>query len=273
MTMEHGAGRSPELGESRGAGHVPPRTGTAAGAPGAARFGAGGRGLIGAAVRTLLFDIWTEEFLTRHPGGTVVDLGAAPGTRFERLDNGTAHWYEFGHSAPEPDLRSAPGGSVAARGRRHRMAMDPADPVWTGTWTEAVRASPGPYFLIAEAVPPHWGAEQIRQVFRTAAARLPGAHFAVETAAPGTPDLHDLRETHDAPRPAGGPTGWHCTDPAEPESWYDGIRLTQSCTLARLPAAVSARIPMPQRGMLRAMATVMRRQVQSYRFNRYLLGG
>jgi O-methyltransferase involved in polyketide biosynthesis len=39
-------------------------------------------------LRTAMFDEWIKDLLSRHPEGTVVEIGAGLNTRFERLDNG-----------------------------------------------------------------------------------------------------------------------------------------------------------------------------------------
>ncbi|GAA2252095.1 class I SAM-dependent methyltransferase [Streptomyces amakusaensis] len=248
--------------------HRAPRAAEAADAldeDGAVRFG-GARGPIGPTTRTLLFDTWIEDFLGRHPAGTVVEFGTGPSTRFERLDNGTVHWFDLGL----PEVTTLGHAFGEDTGRRRAIAASVTDP----GWVDAVRASPGPYFLVGESTLIRLAKEQVRDVFRMAAERLPGAHLALETAS-GRTDGHDGHEGHESHEVLGGPAArprWRCEDPAEPEGWHDSIALAQSCTFARLPAAVSARLPMAQRGMLRAMATVMRRQIQACRFNLYRLG-
>ncbi|MFF8960742.1 class I SAM-dependent methyltransferase [Streptomyces sp. NPDC014894] len=277
--MAHRDSRPPESEDVQEAAHAPRRARAAGsrprgGAPGAPRPADpadfpdrdltrldGARGLIGSTIRTLLFDTWTEEFLDRHPHGTVVELGAGSGTRFERLDNGTVHWFDV----DLPEVRRPARTVSADTDRRRSLAVSATDP----GWIDAVRRSPGPYFLVAEAVLIQLERTQVREVFRLAAEGLPGARLALETASgrmAGRPDGHDVLGK------VAARMRWGCDDPAEPEGWHDSVSLAQSCTLARLPAAVSSRMPMAQRGMLRAMATVMRRQIQDCRFNLYTIG-
>lgn len=230
---------------------------------------AGGRGLLGANIRTLLFDTWVQDFLTEHPQGTVIELGMGHKLRSERLDNGTGHWFDLDLDRELPDTRRV------RRTLRHdpRRSRTIAASVTDPSWIEAVRQSPGPYFLVAEAVPLHLDEGQVRQVFRMLAQQLPGAHLALETASGwmmDSPDSPDSPDVHG--RVAVTRMRWRCDDPAEPERWHPDIALARTCTFARLPAAVSRRIPQRQRGMLRAMATVMLRQIQGYRFNLYELG-
>ncbi len=48
-----------------------------------------------ATLRTAIFDVPVRDFLSRHPEGTVVEIGAGLNTRFERLDNGAVHWFDL----------------------------------------------------------------------------------------------------------------------------------------------------------------------------------
>ncbi|MDO3399909.1 class I SAM-dependent methyltransferase [Mycolicibacterium neoaurum] len=54
-----------------------------------------GPSLPGSVIRTSIFDGWVAEFLTEYPSGTVVELGAGLNTRFDRLDNGRASWFDL----------------------------------------------------------------------------------------------------------------------------------------------------------------------------------
>ncbi|GAA4059969.1 hypothetical protein [Streptomyces shaanxiensis] len=95
--------------------------------------------------------------------------------------------------------------------RRHTLAASVTDPAWA----EAVRASPGPYFLVAEAVLVHLDEDQVRSVFDLVAERLPGAELTLETASSYVVDRQDV---------------------------------------------------------LRAMTVLRRREIESYRLNRYRVG-
>ena len=58
------------------------------------RFGQRRR-VVGCSLRSAMFDVWVRDFVLRHPEGTVVEIGAGLNTRFERLDNGSIHWYDL----------------------------------------------------------------------------------------------------------------------------------------------------------------------------------
>ncbi|MFE5856308.1 class I SAM-dependent methyltransferase [Streptomyces sp. NPDC056500] len=220
----------------------------------------GARGEIGSNVRTLLFDTWVHDFLTQHPTGTVVDIGSGLATRFQRLDNGTVNWFDL---TPAATLRT----DLHDQASKRRSTLTTS--VTDSSWIDDVRQSPGPYFVAAEAALMSLDEDDVRRVIRMIVERLPGAYLALDTASSW---LVDNQDGHDVLGKVTARLRWRCDDPTRVAQWHPGLTLTQSCTFARLPAAVSRRISQPQRGMLRAMAAVMRRQIQDYRFNLYQLG-
>jgi O-methyltransferase involved in polyketide biosynthesis len=222
----------------------------------------GAKSLLGANLRTLLFDLWVRDFLDRHPSGTVVEIGTGLNTRFERLDNGTVHWFDL----DLPDVIALRRNFFEDTDRRRMLAASVTD----SDWLEEVRSSsPGPYFLAAEAVLIYLEEEQVRSVLRQVGERLPGAHLALETAAAR---MIDAQDSHDVLAGMAARMRWSCDDPRAVEHWQPGLRLTDSRTLAHLPAPVARQLPLPLRLALRFMATVRRRDIEAYRFNLFRFG-
>ena len=58
------------------------------------KYGRGWGGRV-TVLRTVIFDGWVSDFLTAHPGGTVVELGTGLNTRFERVGHSQAHWIDL----------------------------------------------------------------------------------------------------------------------------------------------------------------------------------
>ncbi|MEV0936282.1 class I SAM-dependent methyltransferase [Streptomyces phaeochromogenes] len=217
----------------------------------------GAKSLLGANLRTLLFDLWVRDFLERHPSGTVVEIGTGLNTRFERLGNGTVHWFDL----DLPDVIALRRGFFEDTDRRRMIAASVTDP----GWMEEVRSSsPGPYFLAAEAVLIYLEEELVRSVFRQIAERLPGARLALETAASG---MVDTQDSHDVLAKVAARMRWSCDSPGALEHWQPGLSLTDSRTLAHLPAPVARRLAFHHRVLLRVMATIRRRDIEAYRFN------
>ncbi|PWG07165.1 class I SAM-dependent methyltransferase [Streptomyces sp. V2] len=216
----------------------------------------GARSLVGANLRTLLFDHWVRQFLTAHPSGTVVEIGTGLNTRFERLDNGKVHWFDL----DLPDVAALRHRYFDDTPRRHILPASVTDP----SWTEAVRNSPGPHFLVAEAVLIYLDEPGVRAVLDLIATQLPGSRLAFETAAS---HMLDHQNTHDVLAKVSARMSWRCDDPTLIEHWRPGLHLTNSCTFANLPDPVRRELPLSYRTLLRAMSTVRRRDIEAYRFN------
>jgi len=77
----------------------------------------------------------------------------------------------------------------------------------------------------------------------------------------------DTQDSHDVLAKVAARMRWSCDDPGAIEHWQPGLGLTDSRTLAHLPAEVSHRLSLPYRALLRVMATIRRRDIEAYRFN------
>ena len=98
------------------------------------------RRVVGCALRTAMFDEWVKDFLSRHPEGTVVEIGAGLNTRFERLDNGAVHWFDL----DLPDTVELRQKFFTDSGRRVTLAASVLDPRLDGRgasepWTLLLR--------------------------------------------------------------------------------------------------------------------------------------
>ena len=96
------------------------------------------RRVVACALRGVMFDEWIPEFLGRHPAGTVVEIGAGLNTRFERLDNGSLHWFDL----DLPDVVELRRKFFRDSGRRMTLSGSVLDP----GWMTVVRQSPGLFF-------------------------------------------------------------------------------------------------------------------------------
>jgi O-methyltransferase involved in polyketide biosynthesis len=219
------------------------------------RFGQRPRVLL-CALRCALFDAMVSSFLERHPAGTVVEIGAGLNTRFERLDNGCVHWYDL--DLPDTvDLRRR---FFSDSERRVTLASSVLDPAWI----ETVRRSPGPYFLVAEAVFIYLEEAQVKTALGQIASGFPQVAIAFDTAARraverGNRD-HEQRQLAARFR-------WACDDPTAIEDWNIGLRLTESRTVADLPDCVWPRLSLMLRANLRFVGRFFPQLVQAYRFN------
>ena len=146
--------------------------------------------LAGTSMRTRLMDGFVSNFLKAHPHGTVVEIGAGLNTRYERLDNGSAHWFEL-------DLPD----SMELRRRffedTERRTMIAASALETD-WIDIVATAPGPYCFVSEAVLIYLEGVQVEQVMKRLAKRFPGAWVVMDTTSPKMVDeqaKHDVMKT------------------------------------------------------------------------------
>ena len=126
-------------------------------------------------LRSAMYDEWVAEFVRRNPHGTVVEIGAGLNLRFERLDNGTVHWFDLGL----PDVVELRRKLFSDSERRRTLASSVLD----AGWVAAVRQSPGPYFFVAEAVFVYLPEADVKAALAQIARSFSGASIALDTAA------------------------------------------------------------------------------------------
>jgi O-methyltransferase involved in polyketide biosynthesis len=219
--------------------------------------------LLGACLRTLLFDHWVRRFLADHPDGTVVEVGTGLNTRFDRVDNGRVHWIDL-------DLPDA----IALRRRffgadEERRSMVAASVLDTG-WLDEVAKLPEPWFFAVEAVLPYLAEDQVRRLVGELARRFPGSWLATDiasTAMVAEQDDHDVLSTMAARM------DWACDDPRALESWAPGVRLAESVTFDRLPDELVTGFSRARREWLRMAAEAAPEKFAAYPLNLYALRG
>ncbi|MEU6585522.1 class I SAM-dependent methyltransferase [Nocardia sp. NPDC046763] len=222
-----------------------------------ARFD-GGRSLSGTVLRTSIIDAWVQDFLERHPGGTVVEIGAGLNTRFERVDNGRVHWVDL----DLPDAMAVRAQFFVESERRRMVAASVLDE----SWVAVVKTLPAPYFFISEGVLVYLEQPQVRCAVTLIAENFPGADLAMDTAGRW---MIDHQDGHDAMKQVTARMRWACDDPAEVEGWGIGLRLLESGDLSRIPARLRDRVPVARRTVLRVVSLVFRQRFGGYKLNHY----
>jgi O-methyltransferase involved in polyketide biosynthesis len=225
-----------------------------------ARFD-GVQSLIGAVLRTVLFDHWVRAFLTENPSGTVVELGTGLNTRYDRLDNGRAQWFDL----DLPDVIALRRSFFTDTERRRMIAASLVD----DGWLETVAQAPAPYFFAAEAVLLYLTEADVRYVVDLLTENFPGAWLALDTAGSG---IVDTQDEHDALGKMTARMRWSCADPAALQEWRPGVRLWETCRLSTLPAPVHSALPEEYRDMLAAVAAQNLPQMEEYHLSLLRLG-
>jgi O-methyltransferase involved in polyketide biosynthesis len=221
----------------------------------------GARSLFSCAVRTVIFDSWIEDFLTAHPGGTVIEIGAGLNTRYERLDNGGAHWIDI----DLPDVIELRRRFFKDNARRRMVAASVLEP----SWVETAKSYPAPYFLAAEASILYLEPAEAETALRLIANCFPGSRFMLDTW--GRWWIENQRQ-QDLLKNEPVAITWACDDPKQLERIAPNLHLADSRTLSHVPSQVKRKLPV---GARLAYATIGRisPQVRSYRFNVFDIGG
>ncbi|MGO9640931.1 MAG: class I SAM-dependent methyltransferase [Candidatus Acidiferrales bacterium] len=213
------------------------------------------RRVVGCTLRTAMFDEWVKDFLSRHPEGTVVEIGAGLNTRFERLDNGTLHWFDL----DLPDAVELRRKFFTDTERRTTLAASVLDAAWMVT----VRQSPGPYFFVAEAVFIYLTEQEVRAALAQIAGNFPGVSIAFDTAT--LKAINHENKDH-ARRKLEARFAWACEDPKEIERWKIGLHLVESRSLD-IPDSLRSRLSLPMRGAFRIFAKLFPKLARAYRLN------
>ena len=201
-----------------------------------ALYGTGWGGFV-TILRTVIFDWWVGEFLAAHPAGTVVELGVGLNTRFERADNGTAHWIDL----DLPDTIELRRQFFTDTDRRRMIAASLLDE----DWMDAVARGPEPYFFVAEGVLVYLPEDDVMRTLARIARRFPGAMLAFDTY---TRQTFNQQHKTAARRGLAARWAWACVDPRSLER--SGLTLVETATMTRPPKGLRSRLPPRYRSRL-----------------------
>jgi O-methyltransferase involved in polyketide biosynthesis len=167
-------------------------------------------------LRSLEFDRQARDFLARWPDAVVVHIGCGLDTRFERVDNGRAEWYEL-DLAQVIELRRTLIGEQG--GRQHFLACS----VFDDGWLDTVSArAPRPFLFLAEGVFMYFEEAQVESLVLRLRERFPGAELVFDAFSPFLVWANNLRVSH---AHVGARSEWALKRSKDLEGWGDGIRL------------------------------------------------
>lgn len=221
------------------------------------------KSLTGSVIRTRMFDADVADFLKAFPAGTVIEIGCGLNTRFERLDNGIARWFDL-------DLPDTIGLRRLFFEDSHRRTMIAAS-VLDPEWMEAVAATGGPWCFISEAAIIYLEAAAAKQAITQISARFVGAWFLIDTTAAA---MVRSQATHDAMRhlPQQSWFRWICDDPHEIENWGIGMKLERSRTFLDAEPDLLRHAPWPVGWLARFAPWLIRDKLAAgYRLNKFVV--
>lgn len=167
-------------------------------------------------LRARKFDKYASEFLSRHPTGRVVHLGCGLDARFNRVDNGTAQWYDL--DLPEVvRLRE----KFYEEAERYHMISSSVTDL---RWMQKIPREGGPVFVIAEGLFMYLTEEEVKLLVLALQERFPHCELAFDAFSKLT--ARNVKR-HPSLRQTGAVVQWGIDDPAQIEQWGDGIRLRE----------------------------------------------
>jgi O-methyltransferase involved in polyketide biosynthesis len=166
-------------------------------------------------LRARRFDAAVAAFLHANPDGTIVNLGCGLDTRFERMDNGRAHWVEI--DLPEViELRRK---LLQENSRRQFLGCSITAQSW---WDALDGRAARPVLFLAEGVLMFLGAREVRELVVGISGRFPGGSVLFDAVKPIEVTLGryhpTLRNTRAALR-------WGLSGSQEVEAWHPALRL------------------------------------------------
>lgn len=208
-------------------------------------------------VGTAMFDEEVATFLLLHPEGTVVQLGVGLSTRFERLDNGRAHWLEL--DSPEKIRLRRP--LFDDCDRRKAIAVD----LQEGPWHAQLQAHPGPYCFVSEQHLLFQSPKNAKALFSGLSRAYPGSWLILDTISDRAANA--VRD-HAFPGLMATAPGvhWFCDDPrqfAQTRAIVDRSRSLLDRASAVMPA-----LPLWRRVVHCIFPSLLRRNFEGYRISR-----
>jgi O-methyltransferase involved in polyketide biosynthesis len=167
-------------------------------------------------IRAKKIDTYTREFLTSHPRGIVIHLGCGLDSRYTRVSNGEAEWYDL--DMPEViDLRRK---FYRETGIYHMIPSSVTD---LG-WTDIISPRDCPVLVIAEGLLMYLKEEDVKALIRKLKETFPGCGLVFDAYSVLTAKSV---EKHPSIKKTGAAIHWGIDDATAIEQWVEGIRLKE----------------------------------------------
>jgi O-methyltransferase involved in polyketide biosynthesis len=161
-------------------------------------------------------DTTVKRFLESHPHATIVNIGCGLDTTYERVDNGTLHWYDL----DLPDTLSLRKLLIPGKERSAYLAGS----VFDTSWFDKVDVADN-IFFIASGVFYYFDEPEIKGLFLKIADRFPGSEMIFDAASP-----LGIKMANKMVLKRGGMDGqalltWGIKSCKEPENWDNRLKV------------------------------------------------
>lgn len=123
------------------------------------------------ALRCRRFDRYVADFMSKNPGGTIINLGCGLDTRFYRIDNGKVIWYDLDF----PDVIELRKRFLEENSRHIFIGSSVVDPDWIHRVITG-----GPYLILAEGLFMYLDEKDVEELFRRIHTELGKAEIVAE---------------------------------------------------------------------------------------------
>jgi len=123
------------------------------------------------ALRCRRFDDYVNEFILKHPQGTIINLGCGLDTRFDRIDNGKVIWYDIDF----PDVIEIRKRFMAENSRHIFIGNS----ITGSEWLTKIKKG-GPYLILAEGLFMYLIEKDLRKLFDSIHSKFKSAEIVCE---------------------------------------------------------------------------------------------
>jgi len=169
-------------------------------------------------MRCRQFDHWTEDFITRHPAGRIVEIGCGLSDRQSRIHAFNTTWYNL-------DLPEV----MAIRAKllgEHEHSQSISGSVLDPFWLDLIKISPGEKCLfLAEGVLVYFPEDDVKRLFLLLQDHFPGCEIVFDALSPLMIAFHRRGSSM---KKAAAQLRWALRDERDLEHWHDGIQCLAS---------------------------------------------
>lgn len=216
--------------------------------------------LFASCYRTLMFDDLITGFLEAHPYATIVEMGCGLNTRFERIDNGKARWFEL----DLPDVIEMRRQFFNDEPRRTMLATSALDT----QWFSQIERTDAPILFISEAMLIYLQKSHVRDLIKQLSTHFDSAHLLLDTV---STHMVENQASHDAMKHLSKDSWfvWGCDDPHLATSWAKNSELVTSLVFTQAPRHLRQHLPLSAQMMLMTTPWLAHQMAQDYKINWY----
>lgn len=190
---------------------------------------------VGTCLRAMVVDKWVRRYIAERPNGTIVEIGAGLNTRFERVDNGTIHWFDL----DLPDIMAMRRQFFQDSSRRQSIAASALDT----NWHEQVLAVSSSCMFIAEGVLIYFNEAQVKQLLTFLVEHFPGSNLIFDSNSPlGVKLSNRIFQKYFSAK-----FDWSMDNVTKVQDWDRRYKVMEICKFSDLPAQYMKRYSLPTR--------------------------